>query len=192
MLSEENISKIRNLVQDSRIEFVHQGVEFLEILTYSIEDIKKIVGEKIPEDYDSWKQLVRNDSTKHSYYYIWLLGKMAEYEIPWVLKLGKIELRSLELTSLPKSLFTLTNIRSLDIRNNPIEHLPNNLPALKIDGQQWAQLQQQILQIRTLKHLNISRQTLQFFLKKFKLENLESFLYREISLNTESSDYCHN
>ena len=124
--------------------------------------VEDIVGDETPEDYDSWKQALRHDSTKHSYYYIWLLGKMAEYEVPWVLKLGKIELRFLELTSLPKSLFTLTNIISLDIRNNPIEHLPNNLPALKIDGRQWTQLQEQILQITTLKHLNISKAGITF------------------------------
>ena len=157
MFSPAEIQKIRDLIFSRDSHTVQQGLEFVDIMAFSTADIVTIVGRPIPQSYKEWREvlLYSRYCQQTTLYHVWLLGKLAEFEEPWVKSLKKVDLRSLGLSFLPKSLFALTDIVSLDVRGNPLEELPDNLQALRVDRAQWDKFSLEIFTIHSLRYLHL-------------------------------------
>ena len=70
-------------------------------------------------------------------------------------RLQSLNLRRNRLEHVPKWLGHLEELREFDISKNPVRSLPKNIRTLRIDDEQWCNLQTELLSIQSLRHLDL-------------------------------------
>ena len=70
-------------------------------LAANLEDVYSVLQIEIPNSVDDWEMILPNKP----YIRVWLLSKMAQYEVPWVLDLNELDFSGFGLHSLPEELF---------------------------------------------------------------------------------------
>ena len=94
--------------------------------------------------------------------------------------LEKIDVCDNRLTRLPEHMSKLENLKELHLRKNPLQELPPSVQALNVDAKQWGDFQEQICDMRALKYLCLSQNSLTKIPNTIrKLTNLEELNLRE-------------
>ena len=108
----------------------------------------------------------------------WCLGMLAQWNTAIILETTTVDLSDSQLHTLPSILQRLTQLQSLDLHRNHLQHLPtwlgdladlrelnvsknplrslpNNLRTIRIDQDQWTNLQTELWSLHSLRHLNL-------------------------------------
>ena len=151
-----HIEKLRELFSQDVDESTNQAVELLEALASNLNDICSVLQIEIPNSIDEWEITFPNKP----YIRVWLLAKMAKYEVPWVLDLNELDFSGLGLNGLPEDLFDgcLASVHSLSLENNRLQSLP--LGISKCTQMQYVNLRRNLFKdlpegFVNLKHLQI-------------------------------------
>ena len=113
MDSSEN-ANIQHLISHIDITYVKQGLQLLDDLQPSLEEIYQSLHIPEPSSKEEWAQCLYSKETPHrSYVKLWLLGKLWEQNIAWVMNLKKLEISS----CIPAGITALKQIEQLKISN---------------------------------------------------------------------------
>ena len=92
-ISEKHKKSLQNLIYSEDFENVLQGLELLDTLAENENDIYFVFNlhTKLPTNIEDLEKEI-SDVTFHNYIKVWILGKLAELEISWVLKLTYLKI----------------------------------------------------------------------------------------------------
>ena len=130
-ISKQHKSKIQDLIYSDDFQSTSQGLELLESLIedeQGIYDIFDVTG-IVPSNMQELKEKIFDCEHRNSIS-VWILLKLAEYGVDWVVRLTSLDLNGSKLTFLPESIGHFTNLTSLDLRGNQLSSLPESLENL--------------------------------------------------------------
>jgi Leucine-rich repeat (LRR) protein len=164
-LGADEIDNIQSLLKQQDLSIVKVGLELLDILAVEESDLQDVLEYSkncISAD-ELYKQL---PFKRKSYIHFWALGKLAEFESDWVLKITILRSRRGDkLEELPDLVFNLKQITSLDLRQSGLKQVDgiahfSNLVNLNLESNLLQELPSEICSILTLQYLNINQNQL--------------------------------
>ena len=92
-LTSEQLQKLQVLICNDDFETVIQGLDLLDTLSKDENDIYDVFGmsNNIPSSIDDLENGIF-DCVHQGYIKVWILGKLAEYNIDWVILLTSLDL----------------------------------------------------------------------------------------------------
>ena len=120
-ISTEHEEKLQQLIYSEDFESVLQGLDLLDTLTEDKSDIYDVfdLTDNLPLSVDELGKRIF-ECEHQNYIKVWILGKLAEYNTDWVCNLTELDLSKNKLTLLSESIRNLTNLKYVNVKDNPI------------------------------------------------------------------------
>ena len=111
--------KLQLLLFSTDLDTVRHGILLLDTLCNSIEEIYDFLEKNVPKSKQDWQKQSSSHYKKplSQYLELWLLGKMAEYKIPWTLELKELVLY----INPPDNIHHLQYIQQITILGDTVE-----------------------------------------------------------------------
>ena len=108
--------KIDSLLSSDDLEVVISGTELLESLVGTEEQLYHYIPCQQASSFEDIKELFEGEHS--AYVALWVMGKLAFFEVEWMCSITELELSKNSLIRLPDSLGHLTQLVLLDLEEN--------------------------------------------------------------------------
>jgi Leucine-rich repeat (LRR) protein len=183
-ISDEHKGKLQILLYSTDFESMVQGLELLDILSEDENDIYFVfdVHTHVPSTVQDLEIALSNVEYK-CYLIVWILGKLIEMNVSWVLELRRLDLQSMFLQNIPEVIGNLKNLTRLNLSENQLTILPDSignltmLTELDINDNRLTILPDSIGDLTSIQTLNLTKNRLT------NLPNTLANLYKNIQIN---------